>query len=259
MFELTNDRKDVFINLEKHGEFFEKIVKDKGNYKDIPLSGVKFGLYSRNDIYDVDNELLVKRDILIKTLVTDDRGVISEKLDIPFGSYYLKEIETLPGYKLDTNIYEFSVMGDDSDNVSIMIANEPLFNELIKGRLVINKVDEYGNKLSGACFKLFDDLNNLIYEGCTDLNGNIVIDNLAYGKYHFYEVSAPFGYLVGDNVYDVNIMDDNSLVEFDVLNVSMPKTSDIYSFPRKLSLIGIGFGFLTLSLTVIYDKKSKDN
>ena len=257
MVELTNDRKNVFLNLEKHGEIFDKIANSKIIYDSIPLSGVKFGLYSSSDIYD--GELLINRDVLIKTLVTDGNGFINEKLDIPFGNYYLKELETLPGYKLDMNIYEFSIGSDNSDNINIMIDNKPILNELIKGKFIINKIDSYGNRLSDACFKLFDSLDNLIFEGCTDSSGSIVIDNLPYGKYHFYEVSAPYGYQVDDKVYNFEIFEDDSLSEFSVLNVSMPKTSDIYAFPKKLSLAGFGLGLFILSFTILYDKKSKNN
>lgn len=259
MVELTNDRKNVFLNLEKHGEIFDKIANSKIIYDSIPLSGVKFGLYSSSDIYDEDGELLINRDVLIKTLVTDGNGFINEKLDIPFGNYYLKELETLPGYKLDMNIYEFSIGSDNSDNINIMIDNKPILNELIKGKFIINKIDSYGNRLSDACFKLFDSLDNLIFEGCTDSSGSIVIDNLPYGKYHFYEVSAPYGYQVDDKVYNFEIFEDDSLSEFSVLNVSMPKTSDIYAFPKKLSLAGFGLGLFILSFTILYDKKSKNN
>lgn len=259
MVELTNDRKNVFLNLEKHGEIFDKIANSKVIYDSISLSGVKFGLYSSSDIYDEDGELLINRDVLIKTLVTDGNGFINEKLDIPFGNYYLKELETLPGYKLDMNIYEFSIGSDNSDNINIMIDNKPILNELIKGKFIINKIDSYGNRLSDACFKLFDSLDNLIFEGCTDSSGSIVIDNLPYGKYHFYEVSAPYGYQVDDKVYNFEIFEDDSLSEFSVLNVSMPKTSDIYAFPKKLSLAGFGLGLFILSFTILYDKKSKNN
>ena len=259
MVELTNDRKNVFLNLEKHGEIFDKIANSKVIYDSIPLSGVKFGLYSSSDIYDEDGELLINRDVLIKTLVTDGNGFINEKLDIPFGNYYLKELETLPGYKLDMNIYKFSIGSDNSDNINIMIDNRPILNELIKGKFIINKIDSYGNRLSDACFKLFDSLDNLIFEGCTDSSGSIVIDNLPYGKYHFYEVSAPYGYQVDDKVYNFEIFEDDSLSEFSVLNVSMPKTSDIYAFPKKLSLAGFGLGLFILSFTILYDKKSKNN
>ena len=255
MVDLTNERKSIFINLTKNGEVFDEIVLGSGNYKSIPLSGVKFGLYSGFDIYNSSGDLLVLKDTLLKTFTTDGRGIISEKVDIPFGTYYLKELETVDGYKLDSNIYEFNVA---SDNYEIKIGSQPILNEMIKGSLIINKVDIDGNGLEGACFRLFDHLDNIIYEGCTDSSGVIRIDNLGYGKYHFYEVSAPLGYMVSNDVYDVNISSDGSIISVDVINEKLPVTSDVERLPKMVSTVGFGFGLLIFSLVVIYDKRYKD-
>ena len=257
MVNLKNERQKVFISLRKHGEIFEGVVDNNGSYADVPLSDVKFGLYSGNDIYSVDGDLLVKKDELIGEFVTDDIGVINDEVDIPFGTYYFKELETLPGYKLDDNIYEFSVNGD-GDCIKIMVTREPIINKMIKSRLVINKIDENGNRLQGASFKVFDSFNNLIYEGITDSNGIISIDNLGYGKYHFYEVSAPNGYYLGDKIYEIFVNSDDDLIEVSVLNERMPVTQDIYAYPRKLSTVGLGFDLLTLSLAVIYEKRKSN-
>ncbi len=255
---LSNERQKILINLQKNGEDFTSVVDGHGEYKNVPLEGIKFGLYSSNPIYSYDGSLLVDKDVLIKTLVTDSAGMIKEELDIPFGVYYLKELETLEGYKLDPNIYEFSVLKNE-DNISIFVTKEPIVNELVKSRLVIYKIDEDGNYLSNARFKIFDEFDNLIYEGVTDSNGMLVIDDLPYGKYHFLEVSAPDGYLLDDRLYEFVVYDDNELIEIKVKNDRMPVTSNIYYLPKKLSAIGLGFGVLTLSFAVIYDKKHKIN
>ena len=155
---------------------------------------------------------------------------------------------------MDNNIYEFSVGGND-DIIKIMVTREPIINEMIKSRLVINKIDSFGNKLSGCGFKLFDSNDNLIYEGITDSNGLISINDLGYGKYYFYEVSAPSGYILDDSIYEVIVNHDNDLIEVSVMNNRMPVTSDIYSYPKRLSAIGLGFGLLTLSLAVIYENR----
>ena len=259
MIDLKNERQKIFINLSKHGEVFNGIVDNSGDYINVPLANIKFGLYSGNDIYDVDGDLLVKKNVLIRELITDSSGNIDSELNIPFGTYYLKELETLPGYILDPNIYEFSVSDSSDGIVKIMVTKEPIINSISKSRLVINKIDENGNKLKGALFKVFDSLNNLIYEGATDENGVISIENLGYGKYYFYEVSAPNGYILSDKIYEIFVNNDDDFICVNVLNQSMPITSDIYSYPKKLSTIGLGFGLLTLSLTVLYDKKYKNN
>ena len=254
MVDLLNNRKRIFISLQKNGEVFDGISSDSGVYGTVPLAGVKFGLYSTGNIFNKNGDLIISKDTLIREFVTDTDGYISEELSIPFGTYYLKELDTLPGYKLDNNIYEFSVVGND-DIIKIMVTREPIINEMIKSRLVINKIDSFGNKLSGCGFKLFDSNDNLIYEGITDSNGLISINDLGYGKYYFYEVSAPSGYILDDSIYEVIVNHDNDLIEVSVMNNRMPVTSDIYSYPKRLSAIGLGFGLLTLSLAVIYENR----
>lgn len=258
MVNLKNERQKVFLSLSKTGEVFDGIVSDSGNYLNVPLSGIKFGLFNGSDIYNVDGKQIVSKDTLLREFVTDSDGNINEELDIPLGTYYLKELETLKGYKLDNNIYEFNVSKGNSDDIKIMVTREPIVNELIKSRLVINKIDEFGNRLEGAKFKLFDSSDNLIYEGVTDSNGIININDLSYGRYYFYEVSAPYGYVPDGRIYEVFVNTDDDLIEVSVLNNKMPITSDIYDIPKKFSMIGLGFGLLSLSFATIYEKCKKN-
>ena len=257
MIDLFNERQRIVLNLSKVGEVFDKVLDDSCSYSDVPLAGIKFGLYSGNDIYSASGVLIVGKDQLISEFVTDMSGNIDEEVNIPFGTYYLRELETLPGYKIDSNIYEFNISKSADDIIKIMVTKEPIVNEIIKSKLVIVKIDENGNRLSGASFKIFDSNDNFISEGVTDCNGILSIDELGYGKYHFYETLAPSGYISSSKIYEVFVNKDNDLIEVTVLNTKLPLTSDIYEVPKKISSIGLCFGFLTLSLCVIYEKCRK--
>lgn len=258
---LNNDRQKIFINLHKQGEIFDSISNNQVSYNNVDLEGIKFGLYTGHDICDVDGDLLVSKDTLIKTLVTDEKGIFNGEVDIPFGTYYLKELETIEGYILDNNIYEFNVSYDsDKEKVEIFITKEPIVNEIIKSNLVIYKVDSSNNSLlSDAYFKIFDDGDNLIYEGKTNNDGILSIDNLGYGRYHFYEVIAPDGYIISNKIYDFVVDQDNKIIEIKVNNNKLPVTSNINLVSKSLSLIGISFGFVSLSIATIYDKQNKNN
>lgn len=253
MVSLNNDRKRVFVSLQKNGEVFNSFLSNGYSYDVVPLEGVHFGLYSSSDIYDYSGNKIFNRDTLIREYVTDSSGLINDELFVPFGTYYFKELQSLPGYKIDDNIYEFDISGIKDFDVTF----EPILNELVKGNLVINKVDSFGNRLEGCGFKVFDSSDNLIYEGITDSNGVISVSDLPYGKYYFYEVSAPLGYILDNRIYEVNINDDNDFIEVSVMNQRLPLTSDIYEEPTRFSMYGLGFGLLSLSLTVLYDKKNK--
>ena len=238
---LKNERKSVSIDINKSGEIFDSL----NNSHFDGLGGVKVGLYSHDDIYSYDNRLLVSKDKLIDSFVTDSDGKVSVSLNLPISSYYFKELDTLDSYVLDDSVHDVVISG----NFESISYTADIVNYLKKGNVIINKFDIYGNGLDGASFELYRG-DDLIYEGST-FNGNIRIDNLPYGQYKLFEVSAPDGYIKSDIVYDVLI--NSSIVNIDVYNERLPITSDIY-FSRKLcSYISILFG-----LVILHGKKVKD-
>ena len=91
--EIKNDKKNVSVSINKNGEVFDDL--DNSHYE--PLEGVKFGLYSHDDIYSYDNELLISKDSLIHEYVTDSDGSIYID-NLPISSYYFKELETYEYY-----------------------------------------------------------------------------------------------------------------------------------------------------------------
>lgn len=237
---LKNERKKTYISIDKKGEIFDDL--DSFHYDG--LEGVSFGLYSHDDIYSYDGRLLVDRDSLIDTFVTDCNGNVLVDIDLPISSYYFKELVTPNDYILDDSIYDVSYSNDEFISYGV-----ESINYLKKGSLNINKYNIYGDKLDGAYFKLYRD-GNLIYDGST-FNGFISIDNLPYGQYKLFEASAPSGYVSDYNFFDILI--DDSTVSIDVYNEMLPITSDIYLFKKVFSYVCIGFGFLG----ILYDKRVK--
>lgn len=240
---LKNERKNTSISINKKGEIFD----DLNNSHFDGLSGVSFGLYSHDDIYSYDDKLLIGKDNLINTFITDSSGSINVSFDLPISTYYFKELVVPNDYILDDSIYDV----DMKKNVdSISYVSDDIVNFLKKGKLIINKFDIYGNRLDGASFSLYRG-DDLIYEGFT-FDGNISVDNLPYGQYKLFEVSAPDGYIKSDLVYDILI--DSPLVNIDVYNEKLPITSDIYFFRKMFSFVSIVFGLLG----VLYVKRIKD-
>lgn len=240
---LKNERKNTSISINKKGEIFD----DLNNSHFEGLSGVSFGLYSHDDIYSYDNRLLVGKDNLINTFITNSSGNVLIDIDLPISSYYLKELVVPDDYILDDIIHDV----DMKNNVdSISYASGDIVNYLKKGKLIINKFDIQGNRLDGASFSLYRG-DDLIYEDFT-FDGNICVDNLPYGQYKLFEVKAPDGYIKSDLVYDILI--DSPLVNIDVYNEKLPITSDIYFVRKMFSNLSILFGLLG----VLYVKRIKD-
>ena len=78
---------------------------------------------------------------------TDESGVLTFD-NIPFGDYYLEELEAPDGYKADTTPYVFSVTADGQ---KIEIRRE---NTRIPGSVTVAKTDSGGNPIPGAAFRL---------------------------------------------------------------------------------------------------------
>ncbi len=78
---------------------------------------------------------------------TDANGMLLFE-NIPFGDYYLEELEAPNGYKIDRTPYVFSVTADGQ---KIEIQRE---NTRIPGSVTVAKTDSSGNPIPGAAFRL---------------------------------------------------------------------------------------------------------
>ena len=163
------------------------------------LGGATYGIYRRDN------------DILMGTITTDENGYAESESILSYGNYYLKELKSSMGYKLDNNKYYFDI-NSNSKNVHVDV-----FEDVIKGRIKITKQDSETNIckplgegiLSGAKYQIVDINNNVvdtitINDDCTGTS-----KELPYGKYKVKEIEASKGYKIDTNIYDVFIDSDN--------------------------------------------------
>lgn len=73
-----------------------------------------------------------------------------------------------------------------------------------------SKVDENGNGLSDAVFKLENDSTKEASRVKSTSDGNITFSGLKEGTYTLTEVSAPDGYLVSDDTWKVRVTVDSN-------------------------------------------------
>ena len=163
------------------------------------LGGAKYGIYIRDN------------DILMGTITTDENGYVESESILSYGNYYLKELKSSIGYKLDSNKYYFDI-NSNSKNVHVDV-----FEDVIKGKIKIIKQDSETNTckplgegiLSGAKYQIVDINNNVVDTITINDNCTGTSKELPYGKYKVKEIEASKGYKIDNNIYDVSIDSDN--------------------------------------------------
>lgn len=210
----------------------------------------------------VDKSLDLKlSDAFIEVYGYNDKMVFSGKTDddgmlifdnVKIGKYYLIEKVAPKYYKLSLDKVYFDV---DSDGKVIDVE---ISNERKKGKLLFIKTDGSGLKrLSNAYFKIyFKDFDKLVYDGKTDNDGMIRLDNLNAGTYCIYESLVPSGYKLDDKPNCFEIKDENEVIKINMTNnmlVKVPDTGEVsFSFIVKVCLI---FFAVSLCVVIYYVKK----
>lgn len=143
----VNERQKLDLQITKTFE-----DEDKEAYKD-----VVFGVYSKNDI-TVDDKVIIPADGLVGTLTIDENGKNVEQLDLPTGDYYVKELETNVGFKLDEEEHDFTFNYDEDTTKATVIVPMELHNKKRRIELDVNKVDKdhHDHFLNGAIFEVYD-------------------------------------------------------------------------------------------------------
>ena len=107
---VTDERQKVSITVEKQDQETGKTV-----------AGAVFGIYNSKDIKSADGKLLVKADTLLQKMTSDEEGQAVCTLDLPLGSYYVKELEAPDGYVSSDEVLTFdaSYQGQDVQTVTL--------------------------------------------------------------------------------------------------------------------------------------------
>ncbi len=114
--EISNERQKAVISLKK------LLEAEDGEATAADITKVKFGLFAAAGITAADGSILPADGLLESAYVNED-GTLAFKTDIPFGSYYVKELATAEGYILDGTEYrfDFSYAGEEIPVVGIDI------------------------------------------------------------------------------------------------------------------------------------------
>lgn len=232
-----NKRVKGKVNILKYGEEI-KYDNDSYVYDRVLLNDVLFNLFAKDDIY-VNGKMIFEKDEKVGECTTF-HGECSID-DLPLGDYYLKEVSSSGGNIVDTTDYMISLLYKDqyTDVVSYDIE---VNNYLPKGKIVIDKY-ELGSdkKISDTLIEIRDMKNSVVYKGYTDVNGQIVIDDLLYGDYYVAEVEASTGYKLTMDKINFRISEEDTYIKLYNERIKVPNTGIDFRYEY---IIFIGFGIL---------------
>jgi LPXTG-motif cell wall-anchored protein len=227
-----------------------KIVKkDAETGKSVLLANTEF------KVYDLDNEKYVEQVTTYPKVVkhtsyfTDEEGYLILPKNLKIGNYRVEEVTAPNGYTINTNYVNVTVDSNtayltDTESGDAIITVE-YENEPVKGKLSIVKEGNLKDgkvKLEGVVFELTaaEDIytadhqkdengdrivsykeGTIVATLTTDADGNATVDNLPLGKYSLKEISAPSGYVISEDSWDVEFVyaDQNTAVIEQTLNI----------------------------------------
>lgn len=217
-----NQRQKALVTLDKVLEQDETF----GIGMNGEITAVTFGLYAQEDITAADGSI-IPADGLLEIVSVDENGQAMCKTDLPFGSFYLKELSTDSHYLLNGETFPFTFeYGGPSLAVVEIAANngEAVSNELIRGEIRGLKTDENGTGLSGAVIGLFQSdeteftAENAFATATSAEDGSFSFADVPFGDWVLKELESPAGFILSDEVIPVTVEEDGQVVEISLTN-----------------------------------------
>ena len=227
--EITETSASFYNERQKASVSLDKVLEQNTQFgigMNGEMSAVTFGLFAAEDLTAADGSV-IPADGLLEILSVDENGYAVCKTDLPFGSFYLKELSTDEHYILSDEKYPivFEYAGQDAALVEIK-ANDgkPIDNDLIYGEIRGLKKDEDGNGLGGAVIGLFKadctefTRENAILTATSAEDGGFSFADVPYGNWLVCEIEAPTGFVLSDEIFAVIVDQDGAVIEVEIEN-----------------------------------------
>lgn len=234
--DFCNERQKAAVSLDKVLEQDERF----GIGKNGELSAVTFGLFAAEGLTAADGSI-IPADGLLEIVSMDENGHAVCKTDLPFGSYYLKELSTDGHYILSDEKYPivFEYAGQDTALVDIKAnSGAPIENKLLYGEIHGLKKDENGIGLAGALIGLFRadctefTTENAILTATSAEDGSFSFTRVPYGNWIVREIEAPTGFVLSEKAYPVTVDADCAVIEVEIENTCIRGTVQLTKTDR---------------------------
>jgi LPXTG-motif cell wall-anchored protein len=189
---IFNERQKAELTLEKVCET-PKNAPDGFN----PYADILFGLFAREDVRTADGTAVIPAEALLEYITFDESGQAAIKTDLPHGAFFLKELQTAPGYALDETEYPVIFNYDPEGGAVIRLTangGQSIENRLQRGGIrVIKTFENREFPLEGVPFTITGRTTvgtDIIIQAETDANGEIVLEGLPVGEYAVKELES---------------------------------------------------------------------
>ena len=194
--EFTIDKNHTNINVVFYDEVNEVII-DKKDEENNFVSGAVLRLIRVSDNTTIDE------------WTTEDEGYSIKGL--PKGEYKIIEIEAPSGYTKSNSEVTFEVTGEETEAKTVTFYNSD-------NQVIINKVDEEGNPLSGAKLRVTNSNGDLIEEFTTTKEAH-TLNKLSNGTYYVEEIEAPSGYQLNTERKSFTVDENTTSIQVTMENV----------------------------------------
>ena len=186
--EYENQRQKVKLNLRK--------VDSETN---TGIKGAVFGIYAKKDVIGYNGVVLVKKDTLIETAISDENGKLNFKVDLPVNSLFeIREIKAPIGYASTDETVNVDTKYKGQD-IAVIELEKDIANDIIK--VEVSKKDATTDKeLPGAHLTL-KEKDGPVFETWISTNEPHIVKGLEAGKtYELIETSSPYGFALSQKV-----------------------------------------------------------
>lgn len=233
--EIAETAADFYNERQKAAVLLNKVLEQNERFgigMNGEITAVTFGLFAAEDLTAADGSTIPAHGLL-EILSVDENGHAVCKTDLPFGSYYLKELSTDGHYILSDEKYPivFDYAGQDTALVDIKANGGALIeNKLLYGEIHGLKKDEDGSGLAGALIGLFRadctefTSETAILTATSAEDGSFSFARVPYGNWIVREIEAPTGFVLSDETFAVTVDKDGAVIEVEIENTRIRGT-----------------------------------
>ena len=173
----------------------------KKDYEDLKYSESEkeerwavFGVYTKDDIRNVEGNVVIKRDGLVDVIrVENEEEDVTSNVDLPKGTYYVKELEASYPYELIKEAKEVTLTYKGTDDEYVTFTMDKVTNTFEKGTITLIKLS------SSTLGNVVLDGDNLTVEGQDEKLAQILDDvkNMTDDEIRAYLASQDVEYVAG--------------------------------------------------------------